>query len=192
MSGFGGTGEGQLFDMDGRRKYLTRNEARHLLAAARKADARTRLFCELLYYTGARLSEGLQVTRQRLDADTGRVVFRTLKRRRTVYRAVPVPHHLMTELLAFADTLLPDEPLFRWSRQTGWRRIKALMEAAGIAGPQATAKGFHHQYGCHAIGCGLPESLVGRLLGHANPRSTRVYTHVVDTEERALTARMWS
>ena len=51
-----------LFDAHGQRKYLTQSEAKKLLAVARKADRPTRLFCRLLYYTGCRITEGLQTT----------------------------------------------------------------------------------------------------------------------------------
>lgn len=193
MNGFHDSGEGVLFDANGQRKYLTLAEARALLAAARHSDKRMRLYCRLLYYTGARCSEGLQVTRRRIDIATGRIVFRTLKRRKPIHRAVPAPRGFLRELVAFADAsgLGPDDPLFPWCRQTVWRRMRALMKTAGVEGPQATTKGLRHQFGCHAIGCGLPESLVGRLLGHADSKSTRVYTFVLGDEERALTARMW-
>ena len=194
MSGIYGSGEGQLFDLNGQRKYLTHSEAKNLLAAACKADRQTRLFCQTLYYTGCRISEALQLTRRRLDMETRRIVFRTLKRRRTIYRGVPVPQRFLRELQLFAEErgLAPDARLFPWCRQTGWRRIRALADVASIEGPQATPKGFRHQYGCHGIECGLPESLVGRLLGHAEDgKSTRVYTYVLSAEERALTARMW-
>lgn len=194
MSGNAGTGPWlDLFDVNGQRKYLTNGEARALLRVARKADRRERLFCSLLYYTGCRCSEGLQITPRRLDPETGRIIFRTLKRRRTVFRAVPVPRPFLRELTAFAASLGlgPDDPLFPWCRQTAWRHIRKLMERAGIKGPQASPKGFRHGFGCHGIGSGLPESLVGRLLGHASANSTRVYTVVRDVEERALTARMW-
>lgn len=186
-------GEGQLFDGNGERKYLTQGEAKALLAVARKADRASRLFCQLLYYSGCRCSEGLQVTPRRLDAATGKVIFRTLKRRRTVYRGVPVPRRFLNELLAFAaaSNTGPDDRLFPWCRQTAWRRIRALMDSAGIAGPQATPKGLRHQFGCHAIGRQVPESAVGRWLGHASAKSTRVYTFVVGAEERALAERMW-
>lgn len=188
-------GESQLFTAEGERKYLTNNEAKALLRAARKADQQTRLFCQMLHITGCRVSEGLQITPRRLDAETARIVFRTLKRRRTVYRAVPVPRRIITELLAYAQSagLGPGDRLFPWCRQTAWRHIRVLMEQAGIKGPQATPKGLRHGFGCHGIGSGLPESLVGRLLGHAEGgKSTRIYTYVMNAEERALTARMWS
>ncbi|MEJ7927041.1 tyrosine-type recombinase/integrase [Sphingobium sp. AN641] len=182
-----------MFDSNGQRKYLTQSESQCLLALSNKEDRQTRMFCHLLYYTGCRCSEGLQITPRRLDLETGRIIFRTLKRRRTVFRAVPVPRPFLRELKAFAASLGlgPDDPLFPWCRQTAWRHIRKLMHRAGIEGPQATPKGFRHGFGCHGVGSGLPESLVGRLLGHANPNSTRIYTLVRDDEERALARRMW-
>jgi integrase/recombinase XerD len=182
-----------LFDGAGRRKYLTASEAARLLAAASRCDEQSHLFCRLLYHTGCRVSEGLQLTPRRLDPEAGCIVFRTLKRRKTVYRGVPVPHCFLRQMMRFARSrkLGPDDRLFPWCRQTGWRHIRAIADAAGVEGPQATPKGFRHQFGCYGIERGLPESLVGRLLGHSNPKSTRVYTHVMDAEERALVARMW-
>jgi integrase len=186
-----GSVDGALFSASGQRKYLHAGEAKRLLAAADKVDKPTRLFLHLLYYTGARISEGLELSPRRLDADTCRVVFRTLKRRKLVYRAVPVPKHLMRALLAHARGHEPTALLFPWSRQHGWRQIKALMKAAKIDGPQATARGLRHRFGVHAIGRQIPESAVGRWLGHANAKSTRVYTFAIGAEEHALASRMW-
>lgn len=187
----GSMDEGQLFSPSGERKYLQSSEAKRLLAAARTAAADTRLFCQLLFYTGCRLSEGLAITPRLIDAEARHVVFRTLKRRRLTYRAVPVPARFMRELAAFAKGHDADQLIFPWSRQTGWRRIKLLMDAAGIVGCHATPKGLRHQFGCHAISRQIPESAVGRWLGHASSKSTRIYTFVVDAEERALARRMW-
>lgn len=181
----------QLFDTNGQRKYLHASESRRLLAAAARANRETRLFCLLLHYTGCRLSEALALTPRRLDLQTQCVVFRTLKRRKQTYRAVPVPTHLMHELVSLAADREPEAPLFAWSRQTGWRRIKGLMQEAGIVGPQATPKGLRHFFGVHAIGEKVPESAVQRWMGHARSRNTQIYTLVTGAEERALAKRMW-
>ncbi|MBO9712643.1 site-specific integrase [Sphingomonas sp.] len=181
----------QLLDINGQRKYLHAREAKRLLAAAARADRETRLFCHLLYYTGCRVSEGLALTPRLLDTELARVVFRTLKRRKLVHRAVPLPAPFLRELAELAKHRALDERLFPWSRSTGWRRIKALMDAAGIDGPQATPKGLRHHFGVHAIGCKMAESSVGRWLGHAEPKSTYIYTAALGDEERALVRRMW-
>ena len=180
-----------LFDALGQRKYLIATEAHRFLAVALRADRPTRLFAQLLYHSGCRISEGLAITPRLLDAEGQRVVFRTLKRRRRVYRAVPVPARLMRELVALARGLAPDDRLFPWSRCTGWRRIHRMMEAAGITGPQATSRGLRHQFGVHAIGSKVPECALQRWMGHARARNTQIYTFAMGAEELALARRMW-
>lgn len=180
-----------LFDALGQRKYLIAGEARRFLDTALEKDDLTRLFAQLLYHSGCRISEGLAVTPRLLDAEAQRVVFRTLKRRKRVYRAVPVPASLMRELVALARDLAPDDRLFPWSRQTGWRRIHRIMEAAQIAGPQATPRGLRHRFGVHAIGSKVPEGTLQRWIGHARARNTQIYTVAMGAEELALARRMW-
>lgn len=180
-----------LFDMYGQRKYLDTREARRFLAAARTADMPQRLFCEVLFYTGCRISEALELIPRRLDTSGRRIIFRTLKRRKLVYRAVPVPTRLMRDLEKHARSLPEGEPLFPWCRVTGWRIVKSIMEQAQIEGPQATPRGLRHQFGIHAIEAQIPESLLQRWMGHAQARTTRIYTVFGEGEERRLAERMW-
>ena len=187
---YGGDAD-SLYDGQGQRKYLHQKEVRRLLAAAERGDSVTNLFCQVLYYAGCRLSEALELTPRRLDVETCCIIFRTLKRRKLTFRHVPVPKPLLTALLAHADGRDPHALLFPWCRQTGWRRIKALMDAAAISGPQATPKGLRHQFGCRGVSNQVPESSVGKWLGHANPKSTHVYTAVTGDEAQALAKRMW-
>ncbi len=88
-----------LFDHHGNRKYLVSEERRAFIAAARKAPPKVETFCLTLAYSGARISEVLALTRERIDPATQAIIFETLKRRRRgVFRAVPVPSDLITRL----------------------------------------------------------------------------------------------
>lgn len=180
-----------LFTALGERKYLVATEIKRLLAAAKNADLDTRLFCRTLFHTGCRLSEALALSPRLLDHEQNRITFRTLKRRRTVYRSVPVPPALMRQLMKRARQIGLDDRLFPWSRATGWRRFKALCEIAGIEGARSSPKAMRHSYGCDGIYLGLPESLLKKLLGHADIASTQIYTGVLGREESELTQRMW-
>lgn len=180
-----------LFDIYGQRKYLSSREARRFMATARTLDMPHRLFCEVLFYTGCRISEALELIPRRLDTDERRIVFRTLKRRKLAYRAVPIPARLMRDLQTLVRTIAMGDPLFPWCRQTGWRIVKAVMDQADIDGPQATPRGLRHQFGIHAIEVNIPEALLQRWMGHARSRTTRVYTVFGGNEERRLAERMW-
>lgn len=181
----------QLFDNEGQRKYLCAREGQRFLAIVETADPETRAFCRLLAYTGCRISEALAVTPRRLDVEAGRVIFRTLKRRKRIFRAVPIPTNLMKELHALARDLPDDERLWSWCRQTGWRKVKRIMATAEINGPQAMPKGLRHQFGMLAAEKNIPPVTAQRWMGHAKPQSTAIYQTAVGEEERRLARRMW-
>ncbi len=185
------TDSGQLFDPNGRRKYVTGGEWRRFLAAAEDADLTTRTLCKLIAFTGCRLSEALGVTSERIDAEMQCVVFRTLKRRKLVYRAVPIPPALLTALASMSQGKAADERLWRWCRQTAWRRIKRVMAVAAIRGPQATAKGLRHGFGIANATENVPGALTQRWMGHAHSKTTAIYQEAVGPEERAFAERLW-
>src|SRR3954447_11031287 len=119
----------QLFDAEGRRLYVTEDERRAFVAAA-KASREVRTFCSVLHATGCRISEALALTAQQIDLSGRVVVFESLKKRRKgVYRAVPVP----TELLDAPDLVhgireaqrrgQAKALLWPWSRMTAFRRV---------------------------------------------------------------------
>lgn len=181
-----------LFDPDGGRKYVCASEWRRFLSAADRAEARARCFALLLAYSGCRISEALAVTPSRLDAETGRVIFLTLKRRKRVPRAVPVPPELMAALLRLARPVPSQDRIWPWCRVTGWRHIKRLMVEAGIRGPQATAKGLRHHFGVASAEANVPPVLTQRWMGHARLETTAIYQHVVGPEERTFIMRIWN
>jgi integrase len=82
----------QLFDAEGRRLYFTEEERRAFVAAAAKAPREVRTFCGTLHAIGCRISEALALTARQIDLSGRVVVFESLKKRRKgVFRAVPVP-----------------------------------------------------------------------------------------------------
>lgn len=185
----------QLFDQTGRRKYLTADERTAFLKAAEQAPQEVRTLCHVLAYTGCRISEALALTVERIDFSGQMIVFESLKkRRRGVFRAVPVPPHLIEELDAVHRLRRQQGANNVWtlSRPTAWRHIKVVMEAAGIEqGPQASPKGLRHGFGIAAVSAGVPLNLVQKWLGHAQISTTAIYANALGAEERNIAARMW-
>jgi integrase/recombinase XerD len=138
----------QVLDADGRRKYLSAEERARFLAAADRLSPGKRAFCYVLVFTGCRISEALALTTDSVDAERRKVVIRTLKRRRLIFRAVPVPNQtidLLRRLPAGAN-----RRLWQFRRVTGWRLIKTTMMCAGISGPMASPKGLRRGFGIRA------------------------------------------
>lgn len=192
---------GQLFDQNGQRKYLTAEERKAFLAAAERVPRDVRVFCGMLLHTGCRLSEALALTADRVDFSGRVIVFETLKKRRKgVYRAVPVPPELLDALdLVFGIRQLQqmrgrglNVRLWTMSRPTAWRQVKVVMDAAGIsAGPHASPKGLRHGFGVAAVCAGISLNLVQKWLGHAHLSTTAIYAAAVGEEEQSIASRMW-
>ncbi len=189
-----------LYGSTGARKYLNAAERQRFIETAREAPPVVRLFCYMLRFSGARISEALALTPSSIDMDAGAAIIQTLKRRKPgVIRHVPLPGEFIDELdqvfqlrIRQRDPELATKRIWRWSRTTAWRRVKGVMSVAGIIGTNAMPKGLRHAFGVNAFETNVPPHLVQRWLGHASLRTTGIYGDVVGPEERAFAARMWS
>ncbi len=189
MTAFAGWNNWQVHDATGRRKYLTGDERTRFLRAADGLPPSMRAFCLVLADVGCRVSEALALTVHHVDAERRTLTIRTLKRRRTAFRVVPVPQATI-DLLA---TLHPDTQgrFWRSHRVTAWRVVKATMQRAGIAGPMCCPKGLRHSFGIRAASSNVPTNLIQRWMGHASPTTTAIYLDAVGLEERLFASRMW-
>jgi integrase/recombinase XerD len=188
-----------LFSRSGIRKYVSAAERRRFIESAQRLPPRERLFCKVLAWSGARISEVLALTPAAIDIDSGVACIETLKRRRRgVVRQVRLPPDLLRGLnrafklrIAQRDPQLSTGRLWTWSRTTAWRQVKAVMAMAGIVGAPAIPKGLRHGFCVHALQSKVPLHLAQRWLGHASLRTTAIYADVVGPDERAFAARMW-
>ena len=134
-----------------------------------------------------------------IDIESGVASIETLKRRkRGIVRQVPLPPKVLRELdrvfklrIAQRDPQLATVRIWRWSRTTAWRYVKAVMAAAGVAGAPAMPKGLRHGFDVNAFQSNVPPHLVQRWLGHASLRTTAIYADVIRPEERSFATRMW-
>jgi integrase/recombinase XerD len=182
----------------GGRKYLNASERKRFIAAAAVQARDVQLFCLLLAWTGARISEGLAVTPAAFDLDRSVVAMTTLKRRRKVIREIVLPPAIMALINAAygleAAQLDPNRVtrrLWPWCRVTGWRHVKAVMAAARIGGDCAMPKGLRHGFAVAAFQASVPPHLVQRWLGHASLKTTAIYAEVSGAEEFGFAERMW-
>jgi integrase/recombinase XerD len=190
MKGPSTLSEMRLYTPGGQRLYISRDERERLLATLAQESDSTRLLGQVLIWSGCRISEAVALEPRRIDRDAGVLVFESLKKRREgVFRAVPVPVHLLDALTR--REIGEDERLFPMHRATAHRHLHDVMSRAGISGPQASAKGLRHGFGVAAIQAGVPLNLVQKWLGHASIRTTAIYANATGAEERTIAAQMW-
>lgn len=183
-----------LLDVRGRRKYLTSSERAAFIKAAYETPTPAGSFCLTLALTGARISEVLALTAERIDSASGVVVFETLKRRQKgIFRAVPVP----TELLAHLDRLhcltnASDKRIWSFSRPTAWKYVKAMMLVSNVPATVSKPRALRHAFGVEAVQKRIALSLVKKWLGHAKIETTAIYADPIGDEERELASLTWS
>ncbi|ABS61953.1 integrase family protein [Parvibaculum lavamentivorans DS-1] len=188
-----------IYDQKGRRKYLTLAEREAFVAAAAGLDPSARTFCLVLTYTGARISEILALTPERVDVDAGVVIIESLKKRRGgVFRSIPVPRALLRDLNEIHElsrarprTTRGENRVWRIGRTTAWSWVKQAMESAGIVGSHAMPKALRHAFGIEATQRNVPLSVVQKWLGHSRLSTTAIYVDAVGDEEREFASRLW-
>ncbi len=180
----------QVFDEQGRRKYLTASERTRFLAAADRLPPAARAFCHVLVFTGCRVSEALDLRNHQLDVERMALVLRTLKRRQLRFRSVPIPEPLFAMLVALKAS--EDGKLWNMHRATAWRLIKRVMTEVDVSGPMACCRGLRHGFGIRAASVNIPPNTIQRWLGHSSLTTTSIYIDAVGLEERNLAERLWS
>lgn len=188
-----------LYDSRGRRKYLVPKERWAFLEAALETSDDVGTFCAVLAFSGARISEVLALTPERLDDGNGAINFETLKRREHgIFRAVPVPVGLLDYLnevhgyrAAQSNPLCARKRLWPWSRTTAWRRVKEVMRLANEPDHVSKPKALRHAFGAEAALNQVSLSLIKKWMGHAKLETTEIYTSLIGDEERTLARLTW-
>ncbi len=177
-------------------KALAVSEVLALLETCGTVDAprelRDRALLELLYSTGARISEAVGLDLDDVDADSRTVLLRGKGGKQ---RLVPVGRPALEALDAY---LVRSRPSFalrgrgtaavflnargaRLSRQSAWAVLRAAAERAGITAV-VSPHTLRHSFATHLLEGGADVRVVQELLGHASVTTTQVYTLVtVDT-----------
>ena len=184
-----------VFNENGQRKYLNDEEEMRFRTAILRLPESERLFCEMLLFTGCRLSEALATSTGNFDFDDEAVVIRSLKKRRPgVFRSVPLPSDFTKRIEKMANerSRTRGDRMWPWSRTKGWNVVKRPMSAVGIDGIRACPKALRHSFAIRALRRGVPISFVQRWLGHSRLETTSIYTFAIGAEERDIASRMWS
>ncbi|TQK19285.1 integrase/recombinase XerD [Microbacterium sp. SLBN-154] len=178
-------------------KALTVAQVEQLLDAAGPAPGaaqpgdevglRDRALLELLYATGARVSEAVQLD---LDDVSHPAVLR-LRGKGAKERIVPVGSYAQAALGAYLTRARPElsrrgratprlflgvrgAPL---SRQSAWLVIQQAAERARLTA-HVSPHTLRHSFATHLLQGGADVRVVQELLGHASVTTTQIYTHV--------------
>jgi integrase/recombinase XerD len=174
-------------------KAITLEQVEALLAAARAGRnvpraRRDAALLELLYATGARISEAVGLDVDDVDVEAGQV---RLSGKGGKQRVVPVGRYARDAVQRYlvqgrpplaqagrgAPALFLNARGGRLSRQSAWAVLQAAAERAAI-GVDVSPHTLRHSFATHLLDGGADVRVVQELLGHASVTTTQVYTLV--------------
>jgi integrase/recombinase XerD len=176
-------------------KALSLGDVEAILEAAGAAGTalaqRDRALLEVLYGTGARISEAVGLDVDDIDLDDGTVL---LRGKGSKERIVPVGSYARgavsayvagarTDLVAAGSGSNAGGALFlnarggRLSRQSAWTVIVRAADRAGVTA-EVSPHTLRHSFATHLLEGGADVRVVQELLGHASVTTTQIYTLV--------------
>jgi len=172
-------------------KALPLSDVEAILEAAGAPDTvlamRDRALLEVLYGTGARISEAVGLDVDDLDAVDGTVLLRGKGGKE---RLVPVGGYAREAVAAYLTRARPElvaarsgPAMFlnsrggRLSRQSAWSVLVKAAERAGVTA-SVSPHTLRHSFATHLLDGGADVRVVQELLGHASVTTTQVYTLV--------------
>ncbi len=159
---------------------------------------RDRAMIEVMYATGLRVSELVNLPRHALDAETGivRVIGKGDKERLVPIgdRALDLVARYLRDVRPLHDLAAASRALFvsergtAMTRQNFWYRLEIHARTADVRG-KVSPHTLRHSFATHLLENGVDLRHVQAMLGHADISTTQIYTHVTRARLKALHAR---
>jgi len=165
-------------------------------AAGTVLTSRDRALLEVLYGTGARISEAVGLDLDDLDLDEGVVLLRGKGGKQ---RMVPLGSFAIAAVRDYITASRPAlvskaEPAVflnarggRLSRQSAWTVLNKAADRAGIKA-DVSPHTLRHSFATHLLDGGADVRVVQELLGHASVTTTQIYTLVTVEKLREVYA----
>ncbi|KKQ32502.1 MAG: Site-specific tyrosine recombinase XerD [candidate division TM6 bacterium GW2011_GWF2_37_49] len=188
--------------------YLSEQEIQQLLLTADKdislKGQRNKVMIYLLYATGMRVSELVNLTFDQIHFDTG---FINLIGKGNKERSIPLPKNIFKLLRHYQENIYPkllskemliSHKLINYvfvstqnnavkpiSRQMFWMALKKVLVKASIF-KNISPHSLRHSLATHLLKNGADVRSLQLILGHENLSTVQIYTHLEDPQVRKI------
>lgn len=181
-------------------QILSGREIELLLAQPACVDAkgfRDKAMLELLYATGMRVSELIDLDIDDYNPNVGVIKCSSAKRTRAIPLYPTAIRALNAYIKDFRESMLADPEetaLFvnvngsRMSRQGFWKILKHYQDTAHIE-KEITPHTLRHSFAVHLLENGADLGSLQELMGHSDISSTQLYTQMVNQKLKAVYAK---
>lgn len=178
-------------------QILTGREIELLLAQPACVDAkgyRDKAMLELMYATGIRVSELIDLDIDDINLDQGLIKCNRSKKNRSIPLYPAALKALKVYIRNVRSAMLADpteRALFvnvngtRMSRQGFWKILKHYQEMAHIE-KEITPHTLRHSFAVHLLENGADLGSLQELMGHCDISSTQMYTHMINQKIKSV------
>jgi len=176
--------------------FLTVDEAKRLVESpdiSQPQGQRDRALLELLYASGMRVSELVNMNVEQINLATNEIrVWGKGSKERVVLIGEPAANALSVYMSDGRRGLLGDKKnnaLFvnRYGGRLAARRVQKILEKYALTiNKKVHPHVLRHTFATHLLDGGADLKVVQELLGHADLSSTQIYTHVTQSRARRI------
>jgi len=148
----------------------------------------------LIYSAGLRLNEAVTIRKADIDTERGMIIIRSAKGRKD--RSTLLSEKFKLLLVNYIEIYKPQTWLFEGqekgshlSARTVQHVFQTALEKAGI-NKDATVHSLRHSFATHLLEQGVDIRYIQELLGHQNPNTTMIYTHVSTSKIKSIKSPM--
>ena len=178
-------------------QILSGKEVELLLAQPACVDAkgfRDKAMLELMYATGIRVTELIELDTDDVNLELGIVKCNSAKKA----RVIPLYPAALKAITVYLRDIRPgmiadptEKALFvnvsggRMSRQGFWKILKHYQSKAGIE-KEITPHTLRHSFAVHLLENGADLGSLQELMGHSDISSTQMYTHMINQKLKSV------
>jgi integrase/recombinase XerD len=151
-----------------------------------KLGFRDLILIELLYSSGLRVSEALQLTLNDIQLEE-RILF--IRGKGNKERWVPIGDKAFKAIKQYLDEIRiqfkPNDPTLllnnrgnSLSRMGAWKIVEKYAKQSGLDGRKISPHTLRHSFATHLLEGGMDLRVLQELLGHSDLTTTQIYTHL--------------
>lgn len=159
--------------------YLIPEEVNEILESIPNNKQKHYLLIELLWKTGVRITEAINIKKKDIDFYNKMLKIQWLKKRKKLERMIPIHQTLLVNLSLFCGQINNDDYLFGFSRQRGYQVIKKY--SVNID-KRVSPHVFRHSFAINFLKQTKNLVALNKLLGHSQIETTMIYLNIVKSD----------
>ena len=175
-----------------RDRYMLKDEYKRFIE---NTPEQYKLFWKIVFHSGLRISEGLNLTTNDILWEENKLLIATLKRKDHPIFPIIIPKDLIDELRIYISGSMWKNPaingrIWKYSRQFAWKIFKSICRKAEL-NPKYSPHAFRHSHGVIIADVTNGDIVqIQKRLRHSNSKSSEFYIHVSEKRQKELSEKI--